>query len=351
MTRILTVVVPGDIQTRTGGYEYDRRMIDALRHRGWTVAVRELDAGFPHPSEPARQQAGAVLRAEQDDALVLIDGLALGALPEEAEAEGARLRIVALVHHPLALETGLDTDSAARLFESERRALGAARLVIVTSGATARRVEGYGVSADRVRVVSPGTEAADLGHGSGGKSVHLLSVGSLVPRKGYALLLQALASMRDLPWQLTLAGSRERSPATAAALVVQARELGLESRVAFTGELSERALAAQYAAADVFVLPTLYEGYGMVVAEAVARGLPVVATDTGGIADMLGGDAGIVCPPGDGQALSMALRRVIGDPSARAALAAGARRVRARLPSWADQAALMETALLEAPAR
>lgn len=342
----VTFVVPGDITARTGGYEYDRQMIASLRDRGWTVDLAGLDGSFPEPSAGARAGAALALARAPAGRLVVIDGLALGALPDEARVESDRLRLVALVHHPLALETGLDRATALRYFDSERRALEAARAVVVTSQATARHLDAYGVGAERISVVEPGTDQSPIARGSGGAEVRLLSVGSLVPRKGHAVLIDALSRLADLPWRLVCGGSFDRDEATAFALAAQTAARGLQARVEFLGELSAERLAAEYDRADVFVMPSLYEGYGMAVAEALACGLPVIATDTGGMRDLVGEEAGITCPPGDVDALARSLRALVGDAARRAACTAGAQRVRLRLRSWSEAAAAMDAVLM-----
>jgi glycosyltransferase involved in cell wall biosynthesis len=356
--RALVVVVPGRLDTRTGGYGYDRRMAAGLRARGWAVAVRELDDSFPCPTSAAREEAARVLAAIPDGTTVLVDGLALGALPAEMEHEAPRLRIVALVHHPLAAETGLDPSLAARLHQSERRALAAVRFVVVTSRATARALGAYGVGPERIAVVEPGTDPAPLAHGSNQLSdisrqpceIALLCVATLTPRKGHELLFRALASIPHRPWRLICAGSAKRDPETAARLRAQVRADGLDDRVSFAGDLDAATLAAHYDRADLFVLPTLHEGYGMAVAEALARGLPVISTATGAIPELVTEDAGLVLPPGDPDALTAALARVLGDQDLRARLAEGARRVRDRLPRWDDACAKMVD-VLESVAR
>jgi glycosyltransferase involved in cell wall biosynthesis len=384
----LVVVIPGDPETRTGGYGYDRRIIVGLRNRGWQVDVRLLHGSFPHPTRAARDHAARELAAIPDDSVVLVDGLALGALPAEAEREAKRLRIVALVHHPLAAETGLAADVACELELSERRALAASRVVVVTSRATAGALARYGVTSDRIAVVEPGTDPAPLSRGSASRrsainrepspigneqsavghepsnighepsavgdqpsaishqpsEMALLCVATLTPRKGHALLFRALASIADRRWRLTCAGSLDRDPATVDRLREQLRTDGLDDRVTFAGDLETPALTVEYDRADLFVLATLYEGYGMAVAEALARGLPVVSTATGAIADLVGG-GGVVVPPGDLSQLTEALARVIGDARLREQLAAGARAVRNRLPGWEDAAAAMATVL------
>jgi glycosyltransferase involved in cell wall biosynthesis len=302
---------------------------------------------------------------------VLVDGLALGALPDEVERVAPRLRIVALVHHPLADETGIEPALAATLEASERRALAFARAVMVTSRATAGRLAHFGVGRDRITVIEPGTDAAPLARSSHQSEIcglqseiSLLCVATVTPRKGYELLMSALAGVPHPNWRLTCAGSLDRDPATVVRVRAQLRETGLSDRVTFVGDLDATTLAAEYHRADLFVLPTLYEGYGMAVAEALARGLPVISTATGAIQDLVEGvvdhpvdtgtvrlqphrdrAAGIVVPPGDLPAFTDALSRAIGDRDLRLQLAAGARAVRGRLPTWESAAAAMARVL------
>lgn len=341
----ITLVVPGDIRTRTGGYEYDRRIVAALQTRGWAVDIVQLGGSYPRPTPADRALATRALADVSTGGLVLIDGLALGVLPDVVAMHRERLRLVGLVHHPLALETGLDAVERDRLFESERLALRSMRGVVVTSPATVGSLSTYGL-ATTVAVVVPGTDAAPVARGSGGPGVRLLCVASLVPRKGHALLLQALGALTEFAWHLVCGGG-ERDADTGHMLRSQVHSEGLDGRVTFAGELSEDALRQEYDRADVFVLPSFHEGYGMVVAEALAHGLPVVATDTGGTAQLLASGGGIVCPPGDVAALTRALRAVIGDADVRARLSAEAKTVRDRLPTWADAGAAMEDALMQ----
>ena len=360
----VTVIVPGDLETRTGGYGYDRRVISGLRAIGWTVRLVRLDDTFPWPTAAARAEAAAALESISDGDLTLIDGLALGALPEEVIAHASRLRIVALVHHPLALETGLSPDEAATLEASERRALSAARHVVVTSRATAATLSQFDVEPGRITTIEPGTDPAELAgihrerraaapQDPGGEAsphllrapVKLLCVATITPRKGYEILLDALASAPFDKWTLRCAGSADRDDATIARVRTRLADPRLANRVELIGDLGPQALGAEYDRADLFVLATLYEGYGMAVAEALARGLPVVSTSTGAIADLVGTEAGVVVPPGDRAAFAAALTRVLVDADLRARLAAGARRVRDRLPTWDDAAARMADVL------
>ncbi|MBB3177622.1 glycosyltransferase family 4 protein [Variovorax sp. Sphag1AA] len=338
-------LVPGKLDTRTGGFTYDRHIIDGLRSLGWHVDVRSLGEGWPAPDDVALAAAWQTLSALPDDSLVVVDGLAFGAMPEFAEAHARRLQWVALVHHPLALETGLDGDARAALFDSERKALSTARAVVVTSPSTARALAAYDVPAARTTVVEPGTEPAPLATGSGSGELHLLSVANVSPRKGHALLIDALAGLRDRRWVLHCVGSLTMDAECTASLVAAIDRHGLRDRVMLHGEQDEPALRAFYERADAFVLPSFHEGYGMALAEALAHGLPVISTTAGAIPDTVPADAGVLVPPGDEAALRAALQRLMDDAGWRAQLASGARAARDRLPTWADSAARFAVAL------
>ena len=341
----LDFLIPGDPGAFTGGYEYARRVVEGLRTLGWNVMVRGLDASFPFPTASALAHARATLARIPDGATVLVDGLAFGAMPEIAAAEAQRLRLVALVHHPLALETGLENGHAEALRASETGALASARIVVTTSAATARSLADYGVAPERAVVVEPGTDPAPLARGTHGRVLELLCVSAVVPRKGHAVLVEALAPLVDRPWRLTCAGSLARAPKTVAALRQAIAKLRLAGRVRFAGEVDHVALERYYDRADGFVLATLHEGYGMALAEALARGLPIVSTQAGAVPDTVPPDAGLLVPPGDPVALRRALAQFLDEPDLRARLAAGARAARGRLPSWADSCARLSDAL------
>ncbi|NJM13500.1 MAG: glycosyltransferase family 4 protein, partial [Synechococcaceae cyanobacterium SM1_2_3] len=247
-------LIPGDPDTRTGGYLYDRRIMAGLAVLGWRVELHRLSAAFPMLDAAALDQADAVLAALPDQALAVIDGLALGAMPTVAARHRNRLRLVALVHHPLALETGLTEAQRQQLYASEREALRQVRRVIVTSPSTARALADYGMSPEQCAVVVPGTDPAPLAAGSGRDELALLCVASLTPRKGHAVLFRVLARLKHDPWRLRCAGSADLDPVTAAALSSWVEQSGLSARIKFLGELDESALAGEYQQADVFVL-------------------------------------------------------------------------------------------------
>jgi len=338
--------VPGDLATLTGGYAYDRRMISELEGLGWTVDLVTLGDGFPHPSREQRSTAHERLTAIPAGRAIVIDGLAFGVLPELASQLCRHHPVIALVHHPLALESGLSPAQATDMRVSERAALAVASRIVVTSPTTARLLAAeYGVPDDRIVVACPGTDEAQAAQGSADGVVRLLSIGALVPRKGFDVLIRALATLADLPWQLTIAGDMIRDPATAAQLNGDILRLALGERVTVLGAVPRERLADLYAGADLFVLASRYEGYGMVFSEAIAHGLPVVATTAGAIPETVPVGAGLLVAPEDVDGLATVLRRAIENPDERRRMAMSARTAAHAFPSWRDSAKLFAHAL------
>ena len=329
----LALIVPAPFSAISGGYLYDRRMVDGLRALGHAVEVIELAGRHPLPDDVAEAAARAALGT---DAVPVIDGLGLPAFAPDA-VRGA----IGLIHHPTALETGQDAEP---LRLRERALFPAMARLIATSRHTAERlVAEFGVAPDRVGVVEPGTEPAPRAVG-GGAQVHILSVGTLVPRKGHDVLLRALSRLTDLDWALTIVGE-PRDPVHAHGLAALAVELGIAQRVTFAGGLDDAALEAAYARSDIFALATHWEGYGMAAAEALARGLPCAITAGGAIADVVPRAACVLAQPGDHASLSRALRRVIFDPALRTQMANAAWAAGQALPRWEDRAAAFVTEL------
>jgi glycosyltransferase involved in cell wall biosynthesis len=343
--RRLAFAIPGDIDRPTGGYGYDRRLIAGLRAIGWTVEHLALPGDWPWPTEAARAATFAGLEALPAGVPVMIDGLAFGAMEREAKAIARVRPLVALCHHPLALEAGLPADRADALERSERAALAAAHAVVVTSPATGETlVARFGVPPDRLTVAVPGTDRAPFARGSGGPETRLLAVGTLIPRKGHLDLVEALARISALPWRLDLVGDATADPAHATLLAGRIEALGLTSRITLIGPLDRPSLERFYDAADLFVLASHYEGYGMAYAEAMAHGLAVVGTTGGAIPGTVGA-AGDLVPPGDVAALAAVLARLISDPEHRAGRAAASRRAAAALPDWQATARTVAAAL------
>ncbi|WP_299134954.1 glycosyltransferase family 4 protein [uncultured Amaricoccus sp.] len=342
----LSFAIPGDLDAPTGGYGYDRRLIAELRAKRWHVEHLALPGDYPFPDMSARRVAAGMLASLDDGTAVLIDGLAGGVLAEALAAEAGRLRLIALVHHPLGDETGLSATARAGLLASERAGLVAMRAVVCTSVATGRRlIEGFGVAPGLLTVAPPGTAPARRAAGLGDPPV-IVSVGSLIPRKGHDVLIAALDTLRDRPWRARIIGSAALDPACAAALADQIVAADLGERIELVGAVTDT--RAALAAADIFVLASEYEGYGMAFAEALSQGLPVVACRAGAIADLVPEAAGALVPPRDAAALAAALAGLLDDPARRRSCAEAAWAAGQALPDWARTADLVASAVVAA---
>lgn len=291
---------------------------------------------LPEPDAAALARTAQLLSGLPDRALVIIDGLAFGLMPEIARAEASRLRLVALCHHPLALETGLDAASRQRLQQSEQRALQAARAVIVTSMRTGKLLtEQFAVAPDKITVALPGTDRQAFAAANHAIPM-LLTVATLTQRKAHDVLIAALAQVKHLHWQARFVGGGEFDTAWTAHLQQLVQQHQLQHRITFVGAL--RDLREEFQHSDVFVLPSLYEGYGMAFAEALAVGLPIIAARAGAVPDVVPESAGMLVPPGDSAALAEALQQILSDTALRQQLQQGARAAALQLPTWTDSA-------------
>ena len=286
-------VIPGEIDTPTGGYRYDRKIINAWRSSGHSVELIQLDGEYPFPSATEKSEALDKLSKHGPADVAVIDGLAGGAHPELFNALHSKMPVVALVHHPLCLEEGIQQEEAATLKHSEKAALGYAAGIVTTSPTTARTVSDmFDIAAENIAYVLPGVERIAISSPSPGP-IRLLCVGSIIERKGHSDLIRALSSVKDRNWHLDCVGSANLDPKLFLEISGLSDELGLSDRISFHGSLPRNDLIQLYQSAHVFVLPSKYEGYGMAYAEAIVAGLPVIGTTGGAIPDTVPAHCGI----------------------------------------------------------
>jgi glycosyltransferase involved in cell wall biosynthesis len=331
--RLLFIVPEGldDPERVSGGNVYDRRVRDGLAAAGWSVVTTQV-------------ADGTTVRAAMEEAprggIVLVDGLVAAWAPDAIASAAATSPVIVLAH--MVTEAFPDADPVA--VDRERRALGSATRVIATSSWTASELVRRGIVRDeRVTVAPPGANDGPRARGGAGE---LLCVGAVAPHKGQDILLEALARLRGLDWSCTMAGSRAADPDYADRIAAAARPFG--SRVRLAGVLGDAELAASYQRSGLLVAPSRTESFGMAIAEARTRGLPVVAAAVGGIPESVAGGGAVLVAPDDPVALAAALERWMTDPALRSRLRAEIAVARARSPRWSTTVERIERVLGEA---
>jgi len=348
------VVVPDGIDDPgrpSGGNTYDRHLCRGLSSLGWAVHEHAVPGCWPRPEAASIAALADVVQRIPDDGVALLDGLVASTAPGALVPQARRLRMVVLVHMPLGHRPAADVAEGVRTREGA--VLSSAAAVVTTSAwSRARLLELYTLPAHRLHVAEPGVDAAELAAGTAAGGA-LLCVAAVTFDKGHDVLLDALAMTSDLCWRCICVGSLERDPAFVAALGRRARDGGLDDRVDFAGPRVGADLDRSYATADLVVLASRAETYGMVVTEALARGLPVIATEAGGLREALGQGAdgfrpGLLVPPGDPAQLGAALRAWLGDAELRERLRRAARERRESLPRWSTTTSVVARVLAEA---
>ena len=328
----LYFVFPGNLNTNTGGYHYDRRVIEELRKLGSSVHIISLSEEFPFPDEIALRDTAYIFSSIPDDSVVIVDGLAFGAMKNVIRLHKNRLYLIALCHHPLAMETGLNPCERESLLQSETYALKNAYHVIVTSQNTRKiLVEDFSISAPQITVALPGTDRYPFAK-CNGSPTRLLTCASLTKRKGHDVLIEALREIDNLDWKARFVGDDTLDPMWTCELRNQVELSGLSDQIEFVGTVAN--ISLEYQNADIFVLPSKFEGYGMVLSEAIAHGLPIVSTRTGAIPEVVPESAGILVKSEDHSALAGALKKLILEGDLRNKMQLNAQKAALALPSW-----------------
>ncbi|HET6855867.1 MAG TPA: glycosyltransferase family 4 protein [Streptomyces sp.] len=343
-----------DLGAPSGGNLYDLRLCRELTEAGWQVHTYSVPGAWPQPGAADRARLAELVAGLPDDSVVLLDGLVACAAPEVIVPAAERLRTAVLVHLPLADETGLGVHEAARLDAQERETLRAVPAVVATSGWAARQlVARHGLATARVHVAAPGADVAERAQGTDGVS-RLLCVASVTPRKGHDRLVRALGHVADLPWECHFVGAADEDSAYVAELRAEVERAGLAGRVHFAGVRTGPELQAAYAAADLMVLTSYAETYGMALTEALARAVPVLAVAVGGVREAVGQAPdgrvpGLLLPVGDPAEIASAVRRWFADPALRHRLKEAALARRGALDSWGTTARQLTAALESMP--
>lgn len=342
-------LVPGNIRHNSGGNVYNARLTEGLQSLGIPVEVLAVDGAWPDAGNDERRRLGSLLERGEPETegksvtVTVVDGLiACGAAGELEAAAAAGCGAWILLHMPF-------PDHA----DGERRALQAAAGVICSSTSAAQHVrEAYGLAA---KVTLPGTDSAPVAAGS--EPEHIISVAALLPNKCQLLLVEALAKLQDLAWTASLVGTDGVDPAYAAEVRAAISSHGLGHRIRLTGQLVGNALTHEWNRADLSVLVSRAESFGLVVTESLAHGTPVIVRAGTGAEEALGLAALPILPgtavdlagsESEPEILAAALRNWLSDPELRADWRTAALAARDHLPGW-ESAARNVAAILGAP--
>ena len=332
-------VVPGSIDTPTGGYRYDRMIIEEMRKLGADIELLSLQGSYPFPTAADKEAALLLLDEIKGQDMAVVDGLAGGAHPAFVKALSERMPVISLLHHPLCLENGLDPSQITSLKKSEAQGLKHCSAVITTSPATSRTVADlFGFPSEKIHHVLPGVERGKIAEPQKGKTTNLLCIGSIIRRKGHLYLIKALAGLIELDWRLDCVGLNNLETDLDKELEALVSKLGLSDRITFHGAVEENKLEAFFEHAHCFVLPSLYEGYGMAYAEAIVRGLPVIGTTAGAIPETVPSDCGLLVAPENVEELTAALKTMVEDDAARERMRLSALQSAQEFPDWQKSA-------------
>ncbi|MFF2300128.1 glycosyltransferase family 4 protein [Arthrobacter sp. NPDC058127] len=325
----IRMILPANVRHRSGGNIYNSRLAAALRGLGAEVSVCKLDGDWPSGSAGARNRFAAAL-AGSGLAIYIVDGLIASGAPAEIEtATAAGCRVWVLLHMPPSGEEPVETS-----------ALRAATGLLCTGSRTAETARTLGLG--NVHLATPGVDLPSKARPSPRATAapHFIMVGALLPNKDQIFFVDALARIKDLAWTAALVGSTKADSSYAAAVQERILRNGLEKRVETTGELSGPALEEQWNRADLSLLISHSESFGMVVQESLVHGIPVMVRKGTGAVEALGahgaGEA-IDLTTGIGS-LEKFLRRWLSDPALREGWQSAAEAASSELPRWEDTA-------------
>lgn len=321
-----------DYAEHTGGFVYNNRLAAALAVQAGRFLTLSVPAGFPSIAAPVRARLAAAFAALPPDTFLVGDHLHFADLaPELAQRH---FRVAAVFHHARSIEDTVGGRQADRA--AEQRGFDACDCILVSSQTTATYVQcQHGVLPQKIVVAIPGDDPVSRSPGPSSATRLLVTVGAVIPRKRHDYLAAVATRLRAPDWQWIIAGDLARDPEWMGKVRAAIDAAGLRERVRLAGAVSGAELESLWQRAGVCVAASHYEGYGMALAEALRRGVPVVTTASGAVGEWARGGV-VIAPDDDAETFARALDVLLLDPAVRQRMSDAAWAFGSALPTWAQ---------------
>ena len=307
-------LIPGDIETLTGGYVYNKIIIEGLRKLDYKVSIYQLPVDFPFPSDKTLEECNQILTKIPFREPILIDSLAFGPLNKIIAENFGRNPIIPIIHLPLSYNPKYSEETKKHLKEQERNAFEYSPSIIAVSEFTKQLIVEYGINPEKIRVITPGVFKVPRKINYPHLPKKLLCVGSYLPAKGQLLLVQVLAEIKDKDWTLTMHGIQYFDPEYVQLIENFIVNSNLGERIFMKKQVSGNELIEVYLQADLFILPSLFENFSMALSGALTHGLPVITTNAGGISFSVPENMGLFVTPGNKSELIIAINELLTNP-------------------------------------
>lgn len=342
-------IIYGSINQISGGYIYDKIVINFLRIKGDTVDILELKK-IPYllsPFQVFNHKLMKVFFSKRKRSYY--DNIIIDELTHPSVFLSVALKrkntppVITLVH---LLKTSEPISLFLKLIAIyfEKILLNNSDSIIVNSITTEQIVKTKLRNRIPIHICKPGKDTLSEvksqvsliePNGAFNKPTRLLITANVIPRKGYDLLILALSKLLDLNWELKIAGNETVDKSYKKKIEHLISQFGMSNRITFVGVLHGKALAQLYQVVDIFVYPTRYEAYGISLAEAVSFGLPFVAFKSGAIQEVVH-NRGLLVETGDIVGFQRYLRKLISDSDFRRKMAEISLEVSKSLPTWEE---------------
>lgn len=309
----LHFLIPGDINTLTGGYVYDKIIIEGLEKLGYSVTVHQLSNDFPFPSKENLKKCEVVVKNIPTDNPVFIDSLAFGPMHKILLLNRGKNPVIPIMHLPLPKNPNFSKAEQDQFILPEQNALKLAVKIIAVSGFTKQIIMDYGIEASKIEIITPGFSYLPRKASFPDFPEKILCVGSYLPGKGQLLLVKALAKIRHLKWTLTMCGIQDFDPHYFKKIQSEIETEKLGSRIFVNPPVSGESLSKAYLEADLFILPSYFENFSMALNDALYCGIPVITTDGGGIPFSVPHNMSVIVPKGNENELKQAIEKVLTD--------------------------------------